>query len=295
MPQKIRKAVIPAAGLGTRFLPATKSLPKEMLPIVDVPNIQRIVEEAVRSGITSILVITSGSKKAIEDYFDYDYELEARLKASGKDKEAESVHALGDMAKIFYVRQRTPLGLGHAILCAREFVGNEPFAVLLGDDLVVPEEGEKLATEHLISCFEETGTSIVGVKRVPHEEISKYGSVRAAGGINDDGYPFFLSDLVEKPKPEEAYSDYAVMGRYVLTPDIFDILALQKPGRGGEIQLTDALRVQASAGRIAAAVFPGVRYDIGDRVGYVEAIIDEALRRDDIGPEIRAFIAGKKE
>ena len=290
MEKRVRKAVIPAAGLGTRFLPATKSLPKEMLPIVDVPNIQHIVKECVDSGITSILIITSGTKGAIEHHFDYDFELEARLRAAGKEREADEVHKIGDMADIFYVRQKNPKGLGHAILCAQDFVGDEPFAILLGDDLVVPKDGEKPAIKHLIDCYYQTGKTVVGVKKVEHSQISKYASVKPANEAYDDGRPFALSDMIEKPGPDEAFTDYAILGRYVVTPDIFEILSHTPLGRNNEIQLTDALREQTKGRGTCAAVFPGVRYDIGDKFGYVKAIIDFALYREDIGPEVRAYI-----
>ncbi len=288
--KKVRKAVIPAAGLGTRFLPVTKSLPKEMLPIVDVPNIQHIVKEAVDSGIESILIITSGTKSAIEHHFDYDFELESRLRAAGKDRLADEVHEIGDMADIFYVRQKNPRGLGHAILCAKDFVGDEPFAILLGDDLVVPDADGEPAINHLIQSYYQVGKTVVGVKKVDHSAISKYASVQPEGEVFDDGRPFLLSDMIEKPRPEEAFTDYAILGRYVVTPDIFDILSHTKPGRNNEIQLTDALREQARTTGMAAAIFPGTRYDIGDKFGYVKAIIDLSLQRDDIGPDVRRYI-----
>lgn len=297
MYKKVRKAVIPAAGLGTRFLPATKSLPKEMLPIVDTPNIQYIVQEAVNAGIESILIIVSGAKRAIEDHFDYDYELEARLKEAGKEKDAERVHAIGDMAQLFYVRQKNPKGLGHAILCAKDFVGDEPFAILLGDDLVVPNEDGVPAIKCLIDGYQKTGKTVVGVKKVDHEAISKYASVSPAGETRSDGGAFLLSDMVEKPRPEEAFSDYAILGRYVCTPDIFDILEHTAPGRNNEIQLTDALKAQAKKGDCYAAVFPGTRYDIGDKFGFVKATIDFSLKRPDLGPKVmeylRSIVSGK--
>ncbi len=288
--KKVRKAVIPAAGLGTRFLPATKSLPKEMLPIVDTPNIQYIVKEAVNSGIESILIITSGAKSAIEDHFDYNYELEHRLREAGKEKEAREVHAIGDMADVFYVRQREPKGLGHAILCARDFIGDEPFAILLGDDLVVPGEGDEPAIKSLIDAYYKTNTTVVGVKKVAHEAISKYASVK----IDDfaEGKTLFhVSDMIEKPKEGESFSDYGILGRYVATPDIFEILSHTAPGRNNEIQLTDALRAQAiKAPGVYAKIFPGTRYDIGDKFGYVKATVDFALKRPDIGPELLAYL-----
>ena len=263
MIKKVRKAVIPAAGLGTRFLPATKSMPKEMLPIVDTPNIQYIVEEAVKAGIESILIITSGTKNAIENHFDYNFELEERLRKAGKDKQADMVHSIGDMADVFYVRQKNPRGLGHAILCAKDFIGDEPFAVLLGDDLVVPDDDGKPAIGALIETYYKHGTSVLGCKKVPHESISKYGSVKPAFELKGDESEFPVVDMIEKPQPEEAFTDVASLGRYVCTPDIFDFLMKTKPGRNNEIQLTDAFQAQCKAlGEIYACNYPGTRYDI---------------------------------
>lgn len=289
--KKVRKAVIPAAGMGTRFLPATKALPKEMLPIVDTPSIQYIVEEAVKSGIESILIITSGTKNAIESYFDYNYELEHRLLEAGKTEKAKLVHDIGDLADIFYVRQKDPKGLGHAILCAKDFVGDEPFAILLGDDLVVPDnDKEGPAIDALIKAYYQTGESVVGVKKVPHQDLSKYASVNPVHPIKDGDTLFALSDMIEKPKPEEAFTDYAILGRYVATPDLFDILAKTKPGRNNEIQLTDAFKAQIHTTGVYAQVFPGTRYDIGDKFGYVKATLDFALKRNDLGPEVLDYI-----
>lgn len=286
--KKIRKAVIPAAGMGTRFLPATKSLPKEMLPIIDVPNIHFIVEEAVKSGIESILIITSGTKKAIEDYFDYEYELEKRLLASGKIEEAELVHKIADMADIYFVRQKEPKGLGHAILCANDFVQDEPFAILLGDDLVVPNEDKQYATKSLIDCYYETNKAIVGVQKVPHLEISKYGCVKPHDEVN--GKMFLVDNMIEKPKPEEAFSDYAILGRYIGTPELMETLIHTLPGKGNEIQLTDALKVLSLKGGVYANVFPGTRYDIGDKFGYIKATLDYALTRDDLKDKVKEYI-----
>lgn len=289
--KKVRKAVIPAAGLGTRFLPATKSMPKEMLPIVDTPNIQFIVEEAVKAGIESILIITSGTKNAIENHFDYNFELEERLRMAGKKEQADQIHAIGDMANVFYVRQKNPRGLGHAILCAKDFIGDEPFAVLLGDDLVVPDVDGKPAIGALIDAYYKSGTSILGCKKVPHEMISKYGSVKPAQELKGKESVFPVVDMIEKPKPEEAFTDVAILGRYVCTPDLFDFLAKTKPGANNEIQLTDAFKAQCKAlGKIYACYYPGTRYDIGDKFGFIKANIDMALSRPDLGESVREYI-----
>lgn len=291
MVHKVRKAVIPAAGLGTRFLPATKSMPKEMLPIVDTPNIQFIVEEAVKAGIESILIITSGTKNAIENHFDYNFELEERLRRAGKDEQADQIHAIGDMADVFYVRQKNPKGLGHAILCAKDFVGDEPFAVLLGDDLVVPEEDGKPAIGSLIEAYQEHGTSILGCQKVAHEAISKYGSVKPERAIKEGESVFPVVDMIEKPKPEEAFTDVAILGRYICTPDLFAFLSKTKPGANGEIQLTDAFKAQCqSLGRIYACRYPGTRYDIGDKFGFIKANIDLALSRPDLRDSVKKYV-----
>lgn len=291
MIKKVRKAVIPAAGLGTRFLPATKSMPKEMLPIVDTPNIQYIVEEAVKAGIESILIITSGTKNAIENHFDYNFELEERLRKAGKDKQADMVHSIGDMADVFYVRQKNPRGLGHAILCAKDFIGDEPFAVLLGDDLVVPDDDGKPAIGALIETYYKHGTSVLGCKKVPHESISKYGSVKSAFELKGDEFEFPVVDMIEKPQPEEAFTDVAILGRYVCTPDIFDFLMKTKPGRNNEIQLTDAFQAQCKAlGEIYACNYPGTRYDIGDKMGFIKANVEMAMRRPDLGEAVKEYI-----
>ena len=284
----VRKAVIPAAGLGTRFLPATKSTPKEMLPIVDTPTIQYIVEEAVKSGIEDILIITNSNKHSMENHFDINYELEMRLKESGKVAEADMIHQIASLANIAYVRQKEPKGLGHAILCAKTFVGDEPFAILLGDDLVVPEG--KPALLQLIDAYNDKHTPILGVQKVPHADTKKYGVVAPSKEVDPSKRLFKVVDMIEKPNPEDAPSDYAVLGRYVLTPDIFDILEKTEPGVNGEIQLTDALRKLMEKQSIYACDFSGTRYDIGDKFVFVKATIDFSLKRPDLGPKVRDYI-----
>ena len=286
--QKITKAVIPAAGLGTRFLPATKALPKEMLPIVDTPNIQYIVEEAVKAGIKDILIIISGSKEAIEDYFDVNAELEMRLKASKKDKQAEEIRAIADMANVVYIRQKEPKGLGHAVLSAKPFIGSEPFAVLLGDDLITSDV--KPAIGELIDAYYQTnGGTILGCKRVSKDVLHKYGVVKPVSDSSKD--LFEINDFVEKPKdPSLAPSDVACLGRYVLPGCIFDYLEKTKAGVGGEIQLTDAIKASMASNPCYAKIFTGTRYDIGDKFGYVKAIIDFALKREDLGEEVKDYI-----
>lgn len=284
--KKIRKAIIPAAGLGTRFLPATKSLPKEMLPIVDVPTIQYIVEEATKSGIEEILIITNGSKHVMENHFDVNFELETRLRASNKNKEADQIREIANMANVYYVRQKEPKGLGHAVSCAKAFVGNEPFAVLLGDDLIINKQGKPVLRQ-LIDAYENTGSSVVGVQEVERKNVSKYGVVKP---VKQDGRLIQISDFVEKPAVEVAPSNYAVLGRYVLTPAIFDILEKQTPGKGGEIQLTDAIRTLMDQENVYAYDFEGFRYDVGDKFGFVRATIDFALDRDDLKENTANYI-----
>ena len=276
--QKVTKAVIPAAGLGTRFLPATKACPKEMLPIVDKPTIQYIIEEALASGIKDILIITGHNKRSIEDHFDYNPELELNLREHGKDELLTMVKEIGDI-NLHYIRQKEPKGLGHAILCAKSFVGNEPFAVLLGDDVVYNEE--KPCLQQLLDVYDATGSSVLGCQTVPQEKVSSYGIV--ASEATEDARIFKVNDMVEKPAVEEAPSRLAVLGRYVITPEIFAILEQTAPGRGGEIQLTDALKVLAKEQAMYAYDFVGRRYDVGDKQGYLEATVEYALRR----PELR--------
>ncbi|MGU8187456.1 UTP--glucose-1-phosphate uridylyltransferase GalU [Clostridium perfringens] len=274
----MRKAIIPAVGLGTRFLPATKAQPKEMLPIVDKPTIQYIIEEAIASGIEEILIITGRSKKCIEDHFDKSVELEMELEKSGKNELLDLVRDISDMVDIHYIRQKKPRGLGHAIHCAKTFVGDEPFAILLGDDVVYNEE--KSCLKQLIDCYNEYKTSVLGVQTVPESHVSKYGIV---DGKHIEGKVYKVKGLVEKPSVEEAPSNVAILGRYIVTPRIFDILENTKPGKGGEIQLTDALLELMGQEAMYAYDFEGRRYDVGDKLGFLEATVEYALRR----PELR--------
>ncbi|MDE4541398.1 UTP--glucose-1-phosphate uridylyltransferase GalU [Thermoanaerobacterium sp. R66] len=281
---KIRKAIIPAAGLGTRFLPATKAQPKEMLPIVDKPTIQYIVEEAVNSGIEDILIITGRNKRAIEDHFDKSIELELELKKKGKENLLSLVEDITNMVDIHYIRQKEPKGLGHAIYCARAFVGDEPFAVLLGDDIV---DAEVPVLKQMIEQYERYNCSIIGVQEVPKSEVDKYGIVDA-NMIDDRLYR--VNNLIEKPRIDEAPSNMAILGRYIISPRIFEILKDVKPGAGGEIQLTDALKVLLEYEAIYAYNFEGKRYDVGDKMGYLKATVEYALKRDDLKDEFRKYL-----
>ena len=285
---RIRKAVIPVAGLGTRFLPATKSMPKEMLPIVDKPTIQYILEEAVASGITDVLLVTGRTKKSIEDHFDYSPELEQELLEKGKQAEYELIRDIADMARIHFIRQKSPLGLGHAIGCARSFVGNEPFAVLLGDDVAVNEERPVLG--QLIQAYEACGASIIGVSEVERARVSSYGVIAPRGAVEPQQRLIEISDLVEKPQQEHAPSNYAIFGRYVLTPAIFPILATIPRGAGEEIQLTDALRVLVKQERLYALNFEGKRYDIGQKLGFLKATVEFALKREELREPFEAYL-----
>ena len=273
---KVRKAIIPAAGLGTRFLPATKAQPKEMLPIVDKPTIQYIIEEAVASGIEEILIITGRNKKSIEDHFDKSVELEMELEKAGKQEMLDLVKGISDMVDIHYIRQKEPRGLGHAIHCAKSFVGNEPFAVMLGDDVV---ESEVPCLKQLIDCFNEYKTTILGVQTVAPENVDKYGIV---DGIHIEDRVYKVKRLVEKPEVEEAPSNVAILGRYIITPKIFEILENTKPGKGNEIQLTDALETLIKNEAMYAYDFEGRRYDVGDKLGFLQATIEFALRREEL-------------
>lgn len=286
---KVRKAVIPAAGLGTRMLPATKTVPKEMLPMVDKPVIQYIIEEAVASGIEDILIVTNRAKSAMDDYFDYYPELETRLNQSGKDKELFEVRRAADLANIFYVRQKETRGLGHAIGRARRFVGDEPFAVLLGDDIM---RAQRPVIGQLIAAAEKYDASCVGVQQVTTDAISKYSSVKISPL---EERIFNVSDMNEKPTPAQMFSNYAILGRYVLTPDIFDILEHQAPGYGGEIQLTDALQVLCQRSKMVAVDFEGRRYDTGNLRGFLEATLDFALDHPETGDWLRGFIKEKSK
>lgn len=276
MKKTVKKAIIPAAGLGTRFLPATKSQPKEMLPIVDKPTLQYIIEEAINSGIEEILIITGRNKKSIEDHFDKSVELELELQQKGKTEMLEMVQEISNMVNIHYIRQKEPKGLGHAIHCAKSFIGDEPFAVLLGDDIV---DSDTPCLKQLIDAYDEYKTSILGVQEVAKEDTNKYG-ILDCKYIEDRVYK--VKDMIEKPNIEEAPSNIAILGRYIITPAIFEILENQSPGKGGEIQLTDALKTLASHEAIYAYNFEGRRYDVGDKLGFLEATIDFALKRDNL-------------
>ncbi len=288
--KKIRKAVIPAAGFGTRFLPATKAVPKEMLPIVDIPTIQYIVEEAVSSGIEEILIITNSYKSCIENHFDHSFELEYKLRESDDQERLRLVERIGNMANIFSVRQKNPRGLGHAILCAEAFVQNEPFAVLLGDDVVV-HQGKGAIAQLMDAAYVYEG-SVVGVQHVRDAVVHKYGIVAPKETLSERIVK--LATMVEKPKPEDAPSNLAVLGRYVLEPQIFAYLKDQKPGAGGEIQLTDAIARLAQDQSVYACDFEGVRYDVGDKVGFLQAQIDFALAREDLHDAMVEIIKNTK-
>lgn len=284
--KSIRKAVIPAAGFGTRFLPATKAQPKEMLPIVDTPAIQYIVKEALDSGIEEILIITGRSKRAIEDHFDSSVELEELLQKQGKNKQLAMVKDLADI-KIHFIRQKSPRGLGDAVLCAKAFIGDEPFAVLLGDDIVY--NPEKPCLQQLMDCYEQHPGIILGAQFVPNEKVSSYGIV-SGEPLADNLY--HVHGLVEKPSVDKAPSNLAVLGRYILTPDIFDILENTKPGVGNEVQLTDALA--ASKTDTYALAYEGVRYDTGDKLGYLKATVEYALRNEELGAAFKEYLKGLK-
>ena len=287
---KVRKAVIPAAGLGTRFLPATKAQPKEMLPIVDKPTIQYIVEEAIASGIEDIMIVTGRGKRAIEDHFDKSYELEDILKRKGEEGLLSLVQDISNLVNLNYVRQKEPKGLGHAIDCARSFIDNEPFAVLLGDDIV---DSEIPCLRQLMDVYEKYNTTVLGVQRVLESDVSKYGIV---DGLQVDDRIYKVSDLVEKPEREKAPSNIAILGRYIISPEIFTYLDKAAPGKGGEIQLTDALRMLLATGSMYAYDFIGKRYDVGNKMGFLEATVEFALKRDDLRQEFSTYlkkIAGK--
>jgi UTP--glucose-1-phosphate uridylyltransferase len=284
MTQLVRKAVIPAAGLGTRFLPASKAQPKEMLPLVDKPAIQYVVEEAVSVGITDILVITGRGKRSLEDHFDRSFELEYYLEEGGKVAELEEMRRIAEMADIHYVRQGEPRGLGHAVLVASEHVGDLPFAVLLGDDIMHPDAG---VLGGMLGVFERYGHSVIALKEVPPQDISSYGCA-AVEAL--EGNVVQVVDLIEKPSPEEAPSNLAVMGRYVFGPEIFEVLAETKPGRGGEIQLTDAIKTLAEHEPVYGWTFRNGRFDVGNKLDYLQATVELALEREDIGPAFREFL-----
>lgn len=283
---RVRKAVIPAAGLGTRFLPASKVVPKEMLPVVDRPVIQYVVEEAVAAGIEQIIIVTAQSKRAVEDHFDTHFELESRLGAAGKQRELDEVRRLTNLAEFIYVRQPAPLGNGHAVLCARRAVGDEPFAMLWGDDLV---DSAVPCLTQLLRVYEDVGASVAAVMRVPREDISKYGVCRAEQVAPRT---FRVDELVEKPALAEAPSNLAAVKEYVLTAEVFEELERTLPGQGGEIWLADALNRLAARGRLYAYEFEGRRYDVGNKLEFLHATIELALQRPDLGPALREYLRG---
>ena len=287
---KVRKAIIPAAGLGTRLLPNTKSIPKEMLPLVDKPVIQYIVEEAVSAGVEEILIITNRGKNPIEDYFDYAPDLEERLIRDGKEKDAKIVRSVADMADIFFLRQKETKGLGHAVWRAKTFVGDEPFAILLGDVLML---SEKPVLKQLVEAAEANSCSAIAIREEPDELITKYSSVKLEEKLGERVYR--ISDMNEKPTVSEKLSNFAIMGRYVLTPAIFDILEHTAPGRNNEIQLTDGMKELCHKEKMCAVDFEGRRYDTGNLKGYLESIIDFALKNDEAGEWLRQFIIDKAE
>lgn len=285
----VKKAVIPAAGLGTRFLPATKAQPKEMLPIVDKPTLQYIIEEAVASGIEEILIITGRNKKSIEDHFDKSVELELELEKKNKEELLQQVRNISNMVNIHFIRQKEPKGLGHAINCAKTFVGNEPFAVMLGDDIV---DNDIPCLKQLIDCYNETKSSVLGVQTVSYDNVNKYGIVDGEK-LKDRVYK--VNNLVEKPNKEDAPSNVAILGRYIITPKIFEILDNTEPGKGGEIQLTDALKELTKYENIYAYDFEGRRHDVGDKLGFLQATVEFALKRDELKQPFMEYLLSIKD
>ncbi|WP_061566385.1 UTP--glucose-1-phosphate uridylyltransferase GalU [Heyndrickxia coagulans] len=285
--KKVRKAIIPAAGLGTRFLPATKAMPKEMLPIVDKPTIQYIVEEAVESGIEDIIIVTGKGKRAIEDHFDNAWELEQNLAEKGKFDLLEKVRYSSNLANIHYIRQKEPLGLGHAVWCARNFIGDEPFAVLLGDDIV---QNDPPCLKQLIDEYEKTHSSVIGVQEVPEDETHRYGIIAPA---SQNGRSYQVEKFVEKPEQGTAPSNLAIIGRYLLTPEIFMFLDKQEKGAGGEIQLTDAIQQLNQIQRVFAYQFEGKRYDVGEKLGFVKSTIEVALLNKEMKEDLAQFLEEK--
>jgi len=281
---KVKKAVIPAAGLGTRFLPATKAQPKEMLPVVDKPSIQYVVEEAVRAGLTDILIVTGRGKRSIEDHFDRSFELEYYLETKGKFDELKEVRQISEMASIHYIRQRDPLGLGHAVAAAEQHVAGEPFAVLLGDDLM----SDRIPLlQEMLKVHERYGRSVIAVQEVARDEIELYGAIEPE--FVEDNLARVVS-IVEKPRPEDSPSNLAAIGRYVLTPEIFDALRVTEPGKGGEVQLTDAINLLAREQAVYAYVFENGRFDVGNKLDYLKATVEMAIDREDVGAEFRAYL-----
>jgi UTP--glucose-1-phosphate uridylyltransferase len=287
MPKKLRKAVFPAAGLGTRFLPATKTLPKEMLPLVDKPVIHYGVEEALASGCEEIIIVTSRGKSALEDYFDVSYELEKELEARGKQELLQQIRRISDMVHVAYVRQKKAMGLGHAVLMARELVGDEPFAVILPDDVIAADVP---CLKQMIDVYNQTGASVLATQEVEGKAISAYGVLDAKPTGQRNGRLYEVNNLVEKPKPEDAPSNLAIIGRYVLTPAVFEELASTEPGKLGELQLTDGIKGLLKHEKVYGYTFEGKRYDTGDKLGMLKAMVEFAMKRDDLGPEFRAFL-----
>lgn len=286
---KIRKAVIPAAGLGTRMLPASKSVPKEMYPVVDRPAIQFLIEEAAKSGITDILVITSRGKEAIESYFDKNYDYNLKLSASGRNEELAELERIENLANVYFIRQKEARGLGHAVLCAKNFVGNEPFAVLYGDDMIISETP---VCKQLADIWEEYEKPVVGVKEVPTEKVVKYCSLKTAPMEKNGLYS--VSDMIEKPKPEQIFSNFSILGRVILPPEIFQILENTAPGAGGEIQLTDAMAVLSRKNGILAYDYEGTRYDMGSKIGFIMANIDVGLKHPETAQGLKEYLKSLK-
>jgi len=285
---RVRKAVFPAAGLGTRFLPATKASPKEMLPLVDKPLVQYVVEEAVNSGIQEIIMITGRGKRAIEDHFDISFELEENLKGSGKRSLLKELRKISELADFCYVRQRHPLGLGHAILCAKNLIGDEPFAVLLGDDII---DSPIPALKQMVDLFSEVKSPVIAIQRVRKEEVSQYGVIK---GKEIEKGVYLVEDLVEKPSIDQAPSDLAVIGRYILIPEVFASLEKTEPGRNKEIQLTDGIRKLAEQRPVYAYMVQGKRYDAGDKIGFLKATVEFGLKNKELGREFRDYLKGLK-
>ena len=284
---QVRKAVFPAAGLGTRFLPATKAQPKEMLPLVDKPLIQYVIEEAVQSGIQSVTIVTGRGKNAIEDHFDVSYELESVLAQRGKVEELEHMRRISNMLDVSYVRQKEALGLGHAIKMARDVIGSEPFAVMLGDDII---DAEVPCLKQMMSLFEKLQSSIIATCAVPQDDVSHYGIIRGYPLDGYDGRVYRIEDVIEKPARDEAPSNLAIIGRYILTPEIFDAIEKTEAGSGGEIQITDAIRLLLEQQPVYAYMFDGTRYDAGDKLGFLKATVEFALKRDDLGADFRRYL-----
>jgi UTP--glucose-1-phosphate uridylyltransferase len=288
---RIAKAVFPAAGLGTRFLPATKAQPKEMLPLVDKPLIQYVIEEAVAAGVRNITIVTGRGKNAIEDHFDVSYELEQVLEARGKTDQLQEVREISNMINVSYVRQKEALGLGHAIWVARDLIGSEPFAVMLGDDII---DSTVPCMKQMIDLFEKLQASIIATCEVPHAEIHHYGVIRGVPVDGFNGRVYRVQDVVEKPPASEAPSNLAIIGRYILTPEIFSFLEKTRTGSGGEIQLTDGIRMLLEQQPVYAYMFEGTRYDAGDKLGFLKATVEFALRREDLGKEFREYLKSLK-